>query len=89
MLPLIALTLGYEFPRNPYLLGYSQEGEDLLKNGVVAVQEFLASDDEHPVPVEVAVEVSQLKAVEAQGGFLFWLTLLDFKVDPLLGGLPA
>ena len=26
---------------------------------------------------------------ETQGGFLFWLTLLDFKVDPLLGGLPA
>ena len=26
---------------------------------------------------------------EDQGGFLFWLTLLDFKADPLLGGLPA
>ena len=24
-----------------------------------------------------------------QGGFLFWLTLLDFKADPLWGGLPA
>ena len=24
-----------------------------------------------------------------QGRFLFWLTLLDFKAEPLLGGLPA
>ena len=28
-------------------------------------------------------------ALAGQGGFLFWLILLDFKADPLLGGLPA
>ena len=42
----------------PYVPGDSEKGENLPEDGIVALQQVLGADDQHPAPVEVPVEVA-------------------------------
>ena len=42
----------------PHIPGDSEKGECLPEDGIVAPQQVLGADDQHPAPVEVPVEVA-------------------------------
>ena len=58
MFPATALAPVQDLGRYPYLCGNPEKGEDPPQDGIVALQQVLTADDQHPVLVEEAVEIA-------------------------------